>query len=112
MKSLRWAARGMALVGLTFLLLVPMASAWAQTSPYPNPNTPGTVDPCPGKGLPVIGVVNGVAICGTSTQQAQTTSSALAFTGANILLIVGLGFVIAAGGVGLVLLGRRPRTAD
>ena len=113
-RPLKWVVRVLAIAGLVSLLLVPAAAAWAQTSggsDYPSPSTPTTLDPCPGKGLPVIGQVNGVDICGTVNVSAATSSSALAFTGADIAELVGLAFVIVAAGVVLVRMGRRPQAA-
>jgi hypothetical protein len=95
-------------------LLLPAAAAWAQTSGGNGyiPTIPGAVDPCGAKGLPVIGQVNGVDVCGTvSAQKVSTTpgtSGSLAFTGANLAFLVGVGCVVLVGGVLLVRLGRRP----
>lgn len=113
---LRWVGRTLALIGLTSLLLIPAVAAGAQTNPYPAP-TPGITDPCGGKGLPVIGQVNGVDVCGTVTaQHVQATATAspsgsMPFTGANIALLVGIGIVVLVGGVVLVRLSRRPNNA-
>ena len=108
---IRWVSRALVVLGLTCLLLAPAVAAWAQT--YPTP--PGPSDPCTPKGLPVIGVVNGVDVCGarvSASQVASTPSSGvLAFTGTDIAILVALGGVVTAGGVVLVRLGRRPKPA-
>ena len=109
-RPLRVVACALGSVGIALLLLVPATAALADSG-YPTPNsTPTTADPCGGKGLPVIGQVNGVDICGTvSAQTASSSSGALAFTGGNIALLVGLGLVVVVGGVVLVRMSRRPK---
>jgi hypothetical protein len=112
-RSLRSVRRWLALGGLTLLFLIPAGAAFAQTGGGTNyiPD-PGTADPCGGKGLPVIGQVNGVDVCGAASAQRVSTTSAtsgsMAFTGANIAFLVGLGSVVVVGGVLLVRLSRRP----
>lgn len=112
-RPLRLVGRLLAVVGFAALLLVPAAAvAGAQT--YPTP--PGPSDPCTPNGLPVIGVVNGVDVCGARVSAAQvsqpsSSSGVLAFTGGNIALLTGLALVIVAGGLVLVRLSRRPAAA-
>jgi hypothetical protein len=110
-RSLKWVGRALVVLGVTSLLLAPAAVAWAQT--YPTP--PGPTDPCTPNGLPVIGVSNGVDVCGArvaavhTAAQPSTSSGALAFTGADIALLVVLGAVVLGGGLVLVRVSRRPK---
>ena len=114
-RSIRIVTRVLVVLGLTSLLLAPAAAAWAAPS-YPTP--PGPTDPCGPNGLPVIGVVNGVFTCGPKVsavqvlpQQTTQSSGALAFTGADIALLVVVAGALTAGGVVLVRLSRRPKAA-
>jgi hypothetical protein len=102
-RSVQRFCRLLAVIGLGLAVLAPVA-AWAQATGggYPTPNTTPTTVSCGSPGSP--------QVCGTSvTAKAASTSSsgALAFTGGNIALLVGLGLVASVGGVVLVRVGRR-----
>jgi len=110
-RILRWAGRTLVVLGLSTFLLAPVAAGAQTGSPgYPQPTTSTTKDPCIGTG----GIVthsNGLTFCTTaqvSSTSAQSGSGSLAFTGANIALMVGVGLVIVVGGVVLVGFSRRP----
>lgn len=103
-RSIQRFCRLLAVVGLGLAVLAPVA-AWAQTdgSGYPTTSTSTTTVSCTSPA--------NLQVCGTSvTVRAASTSSgagALAFTGGNIALLVGLGLVASVAGVVLVRLGRR-----
>ncbi len=102
-QTFRWVRRFVVIAALALAVLAP-AAAFAQTDPGYIPPNPGTHDPCPPTGTVVPGVCN----VSVKVSQASPASpgGALAFTGANIALLVGLGLVVTAGGVILVRLGR------
>lgn len=93
----------LAAVGLLTFALVP-ATASAQT--YPTPPAPSSTDPC--RAIPA------PAFCHTGQVKtaAATSSSGLAFTGANIALFVVVGLAILIAGFVLVRLSRRPQTTS
>jgi len=102
-RTIRWLSCVAAVVGLGLLVMAPAASA--QTA-YPTTTPSTTTVSCTGQTT--------VQVCGTSvTTPSQSTDpfGSLAFTGGNIALLVGLGLVLAVGGVVLVRLGRRSRAA-
>lgn len=96
---LRWIRRLVLVAGLMVFVLLPTA-AWAQdTGDYPASTTVTTHhDPCAGP--------NGVSVCGTAVTVNRTTG-AMPFTGGDVALLTILGLSAAAGGAGLVWLGRR-----
>ncbi len=106
---LRWVGRAFVVLGVTGLLLAPAAIASAQTYPTQPTITTSTTDPCLGTGG-ILTHANGLTFCTTAEVQGTSASSSgsLAFTGANIALLVGLGLVIVATGFVLVRLSRRP----
>jgi hypothetical protein len=101
-RSIQRFCRLLAVVGLGLAVFAPVA-AWAQTdgSGYPTTSTSTTTVSCTSPA--------NLQVCGTSVtvRAASTSSGALAFTGGNIALLVGLGLVASVGGVVLVRLGRR-----
>ena len=100
---LRWLCRLVLMAGLTIFVLLPTA-AWAQSSGDYPPSTTVTTkhDPCVGS--------NGASVCGTAVTVPRG-GSALPFTGGDVALLTVLGLGAAAGGVGLVLVSRRTRSA-
>ena len=106
LRTIRWLSCVAAVVGLGLLVMAPAASA--QTA-YPTTTTSTTTVSCTG--------ATTVQVCATSVtspvqvQAATASSGSLAFTGGNIALLLGLGLVLAVGGVLLVRLGRHPHSA-
>jgi hypothetical protein len=101
-----WAIPILATLGLLTFALAP-ATAGAQT--YPAPTTTSTTDPCIGSGG-IVTHVNGLSFCSTSqVHTAASSSSGLAFTGANIALMVVVALTILIAGFVLVRLSRRPQ---
>jgi hypothetical protein len=100
-RSIQRFCRLLAVIGLGLAVLAPVAaSAQTDGTDYPTASTSTTTVRCDNPA--------NIHVCGTSvTVQASTSSGALAFTGGNIALLVGLGLVASVGGVVLVRLGRR-----
>ena len=94
---------------LTTLGLLAFALAPATASAYPAPTTTSTTDPCIGSGG-IVTHVNGLSYCSTGpVHTTSSSSSGLAFTGANIALMVVVALTILIAGFVLVRLSRRPQ---
>lgn len=102
----RWAIPIVAALGLMTFALLPVTAS-AQT--YPAPTTTSTTDPCIGSGG-VVTHANGLTYCSPANVKATSASSSgLAFTGANIALMVVIGVTILIAGFVLFRLSRRPQ---